>query len=405
MTTQIDWRETLCQFLGISSGTDDVELVETLQSAAEQNQPAQHSPSPSSSANPQAPQSSEYQIIYRLLCSASQARVPGLYLEAPWVVNSGPYGAHLRASSEIALLELYLERHKDLRFIVYKDYNCCGPQPPREETHSDPASYLTGQSVCVVSEEFLAALDQLSEQALQDVDCPEFEMFEELHWPYLWWYQGRRAIAATLPTMDPLLQTHVHPLQAYLEEVLGRTYGRVDSLLEEGKITAEYLSYLYVSTRSSHLSIQFTNMKVRRGQAPDQILISKLDGETSKDYRGFHCQSWLESSNRKPLGPLSGDQPGYLTTASWSFDGNFQRNETVLRIDDLPSLSEPFNIRSLKVYPLEFADEETKQLLRARGEMFWICRKRAYVCCNKELDMPINAVVSLSEHGCQNQLN
>jgi len=150
---------------------------------------------------------------------------------------------------------------------------------------------------------------------------------------------------------------------------------------------------------------RFAKIYIRWAKAPDQILISKLDGETSKDYRGFHCQSWLESSNRKPLGPLAGDHPGFLTTESWSFDGNFQRNETVLEIDELPSLSEPFNIRSLKIYPLKFADEETQQLLRTRGEMFWACRKRAYVCCNKELDMPINAVVSLSEHAYQNQLS
>jgi len=251
MTTQIDWKETLCQFLGISPETNDVELVETLQSAAERNQSVEQSRSPSLSTSSETLPNPEYQVIYRVLCSASQERVPGLYLDAPWVVNSGPYGAHLRASSEVSHLELYLERHKELRFIVYKDYNCCGPQEHREGILSDPVSYLTGQSICIVAEEFLGAVDQLSTQALQDVDCPDFEMFEELQWPYLWWYQGRKAIAATLPTMDPVLQTHIQPLKAYLEEVLGRTYSKVDTLLKEGKITAEYLSYLYVSTKSS----------------------------------------------------------------------------------------------------------------------------------------------------------
>ena len=64
----------------------------------------------------------------------------------------------------------------------------------------------------------------------------------------------------------------------------------------------------------------------------------------------------------------------------WAFDGNFVRRSSRLTIDRLPSMKKPFNIRELAVYPISFADPDLKKALRKRGEMFWQCRQRNYVC-------------------------
>lgn len=258
MTTQIDWRETLCKFLGISPGTDDTTLVETLQDTAERNQLLEDTqPSPSSPC-PRG-QNPSYQVIYRILCFESDNSVPGLYLEPPWVVNSGRQGAHLRASTEISHFELYLERHKELQFVVYKDYSCCESKPAKEERNNgdsgSPDTYSTSESVCIITEEFSEALNQLSQCTPGNLNCPNFEVLGEFYSPYLWWYQGREVIEEALPKMDPKDQPHINSLGEYIQETLGGTYTQVDSLLRDGNIMAENLSYLYASLSKILLSV------------------------------------------------------------------------------------------------------------------------------------------------------
>jgi hypothetical protein len=250
MTTQIDWRETLCQFLGVSSVTDDVALLEQLQSTAERKQAADSAqPSPSISSSPS--QSLVYQVIYRTFCFESGSPVSGLYLDSPWVVSSGPQGAHLRASAEIDHLELYLERHKELQFVVYKDYSCCEPGSAKREQPNDNSGSLsthaTSESVCIVTKEFSEALNELSRCA-ENLANLKFDVLGEFYSPYLWWYQSRRVINEILPQLDPIHKAHVYSLRGYIEEAHGSTYEQVDSLLKGGEIMAEYLSYLYVRT-------------------------------------------------------------------------------------------------------------------------------------------------------------
>jgi hypothetical protein len=259
MTTQINWRETLCQFLDVSPGVDDAALVETLQSTAERTRiaesPQLSSPRPSSPSRDPG-----YEVIYRISCFASGAPLTGLYLEGPWLVNSGPHGAHLRASTEIGHFELYLERHKELQFVVYKDYSCCGSKPAKEEEPNGDSgnteTYSTSESVCIITEEFSEALNQLSQSTRGKLNCPDFEVVEQFYSPYLWWYQAREVIEETLLMMNPQHQTHIQSLGEYIQEALGNTYAQVDALLKEGRIMAENLSYLYASLSEMLSSVQ-----------------------------------------------------------------------------------------------------------------------------------------------------
>lgn len=82
--------------------------------------------------------------------------------------------------------------------------------------------------------------------------------------------------------------------------------------------------------------------------------------------------------------------------ASWSFDGKFQRNEAPLTIRDLPSLSHAFKISDLNPRPKAFLEDDlgTTQNLRERGNMFWRCRRRNYVCYKSFVDDGIKTAVS-----------
>ena len=58
----------------------------------------------------------------------------------------------------------------------------------------------------------------------------------------------------------------------------------------------------------------------------------------------------------------------------------------MLPIHSLLSATGTFDIKELAVYPIKFADIELQKALRARGETFWKCRRRNYVCYNSTSD-------------------
>lgn len=85
-----------------------------------------------------------------------------------------------------------------------------------------------------------------------------------------------------------------------------------------------------------------------------------------------------------------------VLATSWSFDGKFQRKETLLHIGDVPSLSHAFRISELNPHPKAFSDEniDITKSLRERGKMFWRCRGRNYVCYKSFVDDGIKTAVS-----------
>jgi hypothetical protein len=68
-----------------------------------------------------------------------------------------------------------------------------------------------------------------------------------------------------------------------------------------------------------------------------------------------------------------------LNAHSWSFDGSFQETRETLSVFYPDYSNEPFPIRSLNLYPLSFAEDGIEASIRARGRVFWSCRKQRYV--------------------------
>jgi len=57
-----------------------------------------------------------------------------------------------------------------------------------------------------------------------------------------------------------------------------------------------------------------------------------------------------------------------------------------MSIGRLPSMKEPFDIREMELYPIKYAEVDLEDLIRARGQMFWKCRFKNYVCYDGESD-------------------
>ncbi len=237
----VDWRGEICRFLATPSNAGDDEILDALDLASDLLREAERLKS-RAQAHQGPPR---FQVIHRIYCKHSQAE-RGLYFDPPWVVKSGPNLAHLRGSHAINNLELHLERNKEITFIVYREFECCGRPPPRREPSRastiDPSAFLTREYITLVSEDLGLALSKLADLAFQGIPHPDFdEDVPRIQHPYLWWFSRRKEIEAVKLHLSESVCRHVEVFQNYLQEHLGSEWETVDALLSRGYVTAEYL--------------------------------------------------------------------------------------------------------------------------------------------------------------------
>lgn len=117
--TTVDWRAELCRVLEVVPHTSNDDILDRLEDAFKELKEARRL---QQTLPDQIQASPRFQVLYRVSCAEAATR---LYEKPPWIVDSGPQNAHLRGSNPISNLELYLERNKDIAFIVYTDFECC----------------------------------------------------------------------------------------------------------------------------------------------------------------------------------------------------------------------------------------------------------------------------------------
>jgi hypothetical protein len=202
--------------------------------------------------------SAPYHIVHRVFCE--QKKDYTLYLDTPWALKSGEYSVHLRGGTEIKNLELHIERHKNLTFLVYNDYTCCSPpkttsdrisKQDHDQNTQDINSYKSEESVCVISQQLSNALMEIRND-YQNVPgyYPDFEVFQEFSAPYLWLYHERDSIEKMIPKLSRISQHSLGVFLDYIKISFGDEYSRVDALISKGLISSKYLSYLFVSSYS-----------------------------------------------------------------------------------------------------------------------------------------------------------
>ncbi|EGU88897.1 hypothetical protein FOXB_00555 [Fusarium oxysporum f. sp. conglutinans Fo5176] len=352
------WRNEICRFLDVSPDALDEEVFQAMDKAAKTLKEAEQM-----KARYEARRGPpRYEIIHSVRCE--QSRMEGkLYLDQPWVVESGPNKAHLRGSQPILNFELFLERNKEAVFVVYKDYRCCGRQHnSRSKAHLEPdgqvdaSSLLTTERISIISSDLSSAMEDFSETALAEFPHTDFKEGEEMKHPYIWWFHRRKEIDEALGKHElSSWSLMVNLVREYVLERMAEEWETVDELLARKKISLKYMDYLFV---------------------PNQIAISTEQGRDISKLQGVITQGWLE---RQPFL----DYSAIVNVMFWTFDGTFHKVSKEFSIKDLPitllAEMEEFNITELPLYPIEYASHETTEGLRKRGRMFWKCRFRNYV--------------------------
>lgn len=255
----VDWRGELCRLLGLDISTsDDTVLEELARTEIILQEEAQRARSEAFEMDDLRPRG---QVVYRITCLDSRHRQE-LYLEEPWISRSGPHQSHLRAGDAIRNFELFLERNKDISFVIYKDFECCGNSVSDNSwrgLHDDLASpisnHFVSESIQIISGDLHGALRKLSQGPLEDIRHPEFDVSgkDPITYPYLWWYHKRDEISKFEEQVDRLSREHIDIFRGYLLHRVGKDWDAVDSLIAKGKISSRYIEYLFVS-HNNHTS-------------------------------------------------------------------------------------------------------------------------------------------------------
>ena len=196
-----------------------------------------------------------YQILHSVHCLSPRSRT--LYLSEPWVEEYGPHNAHLMGKRPIYNLELYLERNKDVKFLVFREYTCCGRPPPVDNNAKDDdlglqaSALMSGERITHLCADLRLALSMIADKALQGFDHPDFDNQEfgreVIPYPYLWCYHRRGAIELAKAKLDTGLRKYIDLLKDYLKTRLQKDWEAVRKLTAKKKMMKKYLQYIFVS--------------------------------------------------------------------------------------------------------------------------------------------------------------
>ena len=381
---------------------------------------------------------SRYQIIYRIKRMETVHDRKGStkfeqylpFFDHPeWVKGQGTN--RIQSNLPLSNFELYLERNKDVAFIVYRNFDTNSPRivaKPRTDDDDDDASerlvhlpQYTSETIRPVDKSLIEAINTLlgSKQEYADI-LRGFSTTFELAAPYLFIYYSRESLKQFLDSLPLIAKAQLSLLSDFVTEEYADEYSGADSLLSQGKISPEHVRYLF---------------------KPGDLLVSRIDGQ----YMGYVSTSWPMISYDKQVSPMRATNSGNGTALygsqdaearmatkkvtvnicrvsawHWDFDGNFQRIHKLLELE-LPAIEDgknaadvkgknmaatqgkeykrglgEKNISDLNIFPMRFASAEIVDQCRRRGKTFWKCRTRKFVSYRDSGMESIQNLVSVS---------
>jgi hypothetical protein len=275
----------------------------------------------------------------------------------------------LRGKKALEDVAEYLEQHADVRFVVNKRFHCQNyheevaplfdpppsPRDPRLPESIQPYFFSlrrdghpaveTSEGITVLSTilkgAIVAATGIESEYVSRLEDSKHMDMLVQLLYQYHR-FREERGLSLSLAqrrVLDDLLD--------YVRAAYRHQYDEADELLSQGLITQPHLAKLC---------------------GPNEIMVTNVE---------THPRAYVIDHP-----PGSGSTPLLLQMWSWAFDDGTFRQKGIEMLLDWPSsaaLDDAVKITNLDIYPLRYADSSVEKRLKARGEVFWSCRKQSVV--------------------------
>jgi hypothetical protein len=317
----------------------------------------------------------EIEVIY---CIVEFPKQTTAYVDEPsWAI--GPRGEMIpKAHFPIPDIEGYLRQKHSMAFSVQKHYDVGDQQEEVREAAGNkqklPPLRSTTGFMRLESQDMIDAFEAFLEaNPLLEKELHGFNMLT-LTAPYLPWFHHR-----STATMNGLSKPHrllMETLTRWIDENYGDLYSQVEGQLARGVVSFDSMPFL-----------------MRIG---DAVVVSQKVGQQDQQIRGVVADTHLTSVTPRTI-PNNGE-PRYIKQSSaesskkekywawageaWSYkyDGSFYREREPIKIKmPVDDIKKETAITALNVFPMRFADEETKALLENRGREFWRCRERRLV--------------------------
>ncbi|KAL4910568.1 P-loop containing nucleoside triphosphate hydrolase protein [Aspergillus multicolor] len=317
-----------------------------------------------------------YIVIYHVHCTRQGAHRKHekitAYLDPPRLFKGDSRLSALRGKKIIEDLPKFLDQHGDLNFIVSKRFECHAyhkemdalfeplPMPQDPEIPESIQPYFFSlrrhgdwtvpyiETIEILSDTLkdavVTATGMTHDHASNLGSSRNMNMLQHLLYQFDRWKE-ERAISLLIDQrrlLDDLL--------GYMKWSNGPDYEEADELISQGLINQEHLAKLC---------------------GAGEIMVHDVD---------THPRAYMML---RP--PKSGIAPLTLSLWSWEFeDGVFRQGEFEMRLDWPASAAadSAVPITSLEIYPLRYAASGVEKRLKARGELFWRCRKQCFVAYN-----------------------
>ncbi|KAL1872404.1 hypothetical protein Daus18300_004374 [Diaporthe australafricana] len=345
-----------------------------------------------------------YLVLYRIAESDRRPVMPGmlgmrgmpgmpvsppvsLYFDPPQL-TSGEFGSGvLRSQLPVTNFDLYLEKNKEIAFVVYRTYTL--PQKASDShekrnrcsTSQDMSDAIVDESIEPVDEALMSAVVALLEA--QDEYTSILDNFletPELQAPYLFVFHQRNEWDRVRQLLPESSHQQMAMLWNYIVQSHGAEYTAADASMSNGLITTGLLKYLF---------------------KPGQLLLQSQDDEI----QGWICADWPKAARRAEKASqrqdnligaiklekleLAESSPKWeLSAWHWDFDGNFHRRKATLPVSIKSDTNEESEIpiNTLSIFPLKYASEDSFKRIQMRGRNFWKCRKRGLVSYREDAD-------------------
>ena len=388
----------------------------------------------------QAP--SRYQVLYRILQTGSvqnrkgQARTQQQYslpfFDHPECVSGQGNVSRIQCSVPLQNFELYLEKNKDVAFLVYRNFDAelasTPTKPGKDDAAGRRATFLpnhASETVRPVTQDLHEAIRSLLSSREEYAELlAEYSSSYELPAPYLFIYHSlrNRSLEEFQKNLPLPAQNQLSLFSKYVTEQYKDEYAAADSSLKRHMISPETIQYLF---------------------KPGDILLSRIDGQ----YLGYVATSWPKITWERKVSrmrattphngtrlPLYSSQETVTRSATekvtmyycqvkvwqWAFDGEFQRRHETLALEISAAEDEGRNATDVKgknavrtngeehkpgpresklvdlnIFPIQYAPAEIVEECRRRGRTFWKCRNRRLVSYRDNETESIQNLVSV----------
>lgn len=344
------------------------------------------------------------------------------FLDAPEWIGSVDTGT-LHCKAPIQNFDLFIEKNKDISFIVFKTYTARRLEQDRIMVKTDEIPEITvNESIKPITKELVEAVKLVlgSQDEYSDL-WNDFKTTSELSAPYIFVFHQRGYPDTLSDTANQASREQLTSLWNYVIQKHSDEYTNADASLSSGEITSDTVKYLFKSgdilvqrkanfclgwvakSRAKHVE---THRSTRERASAKITKTSQIPlYGTEKSSKGMiNKRVWVQTWN--------------IPVWNWDFDGSFQRKYDNLSFsvvtendpgpgpgityaskagaEDSTSTPEQFPISDLEVFPIRYAPQEVVQQLRRRGKAFWECRNRRLVSYEESTSDSQESMVSNS---------